>query len=159
MAKKAKKKGGKGFGIAIIGVAAVLFLGGGGATAYFLGLFNPMLGVEAEGGADDDPVELGKPVYYELPEFTADLKTGTCRSPFIKLVLTIQVDENDLSSLLEREPKIIDRFQQHLRSKERQELSGKEGAEILRTELTMILDATIKPAKTQNVLFRSLVVQ
>ena len=152
---------GKGKLIAIIVVAFLILSGGAGGGLYFMGFLDSILGLD-DPLADDmsnDPPDLGTPVYHELPEFVADLVTGECRSPFLKLALTIQVDEMDIETIIEREPKIIDRFQQHLRSKERHELSGKDGAEALRTELTLILDATIKPAKVQNVLFRSMVVQ
>ncbi len=169
MAKKAKKKdngdekkGGKGKFIAIIFVALLVILGGTGAGLYFMGYLDSLLGIEdpmEEEAMDEEAPQLGTPVYYDLPEFIADLQTGDCRAPFVKLSLTIQVDQADQQIVIDRQPKIIDRFQQHLRSKIRQELSGKEGAEVLRTELTLILDATIKPAKVQNVLFRSIVVQ
>ena len=156
------KKGGKGKLIAIIVVAFLIISGGAGGGLYFMGFLDSILGLNdpyAEEEVSDDPPDLGTPVYHELPEFIADLVTGECRSPFLKLALTIQVDEMDLAIVLEREPKIIDRFQQHLRGKERHELSGKDGAETLRAELTLILDATLNPVKTQNVLFRSMVVQ
>lgn len=113
----------------------------------------------AEDTVNDEDPHLGTPVYHKIPEFVADLQTGDCRAPFVKLSLTIQVDQADLQTVIDLEPKIIDRFQQHLRSKIRQDLSGSKGGEMLRTELTLILDATIKPAKVQNVLFRSFVVQ
>jgi flagellar protein FliL len=160
--KKEKKKGGKGKLIAIIGVAVLIILGGAGGGLFYMGYLDSLLGMddglEEEAESDEMP-QLGTPVYYELPEFVADLYSNQCRSAFVKLSLTLQVDELDKQTVIDRQPKIIDRFQQHLRSKIRQDLSGKDGAETLRTELTLILDATIKPAKVQNVLFRSLIVQ
>lgn len=156
------KKGGKIKLIAIIAVVSIIILGGVGAGLYFMGYLDSLLGVDdymEEESVSDEPAQLGKPIYYELPEFIADLQTGECRSPFVKLSLTLQIDELDKQTIIDLQPKIIDRFQQHLRSKVRQELSGSGGGEVLRTELTLILDSTIKPAKVQNVLFRSLVVQ
>ena len=156
-----EKKGGKGKLIAIIVVAFLIILGGAGGGLYFMGFLDSVLGLNDPYAEEvsDEPPDLGTPIYHELPEFVADLASGQCRAGFLKLSLTIQVDELDLPIVLEREPKIIDRFQQHLRSKQKLELSGRDGAETLRTELTLILDATLNPVKIQNVLFRSMVVQ
>lgn len=159
-----KKKGGKGKLIAIILVALIVVLGGAGGGLFYLGFLDSMLGIEhedldakAEGG--DKPLDLGTPIYHEMSEFVADLKTNECRAPFLKLSLTIQIDQADQAVLIEREPKIIDRILRHLREQERQDLVGKAGAESLRAEVLLIIDATIKPAKVQNVLFRSMILQ
>ncbi len=157
-----KKKAGKGKLIAIIAVVAIAVLGGGGAGLYFMGFLDSMLGIEHALDEEDtshEPIDLGTPAYHQLPEFVADLKTGQCRSGIIKLSLTVQVDKTEVQILIDREPKIIDRIQQFLRSRERQDLVGKDGAEALRTEIVLILNATIKPAMVQNVLFRSFVLQ
>lgn len=158
-----KKKGGKGKLIAIIAIAFLVVLGGTGGGLFYLGFLDSLLGIERvetehEENADG-PIDLGEPVYYDLPEFVADLKVNECRAPLLKLSLTVQIDQNDQAVLIERQPKVIDRILRHLREQERQNLVGEAGAEALRTEIVLILNATIKPAKIQNVLFRSMVLQ
>ncbi len=163
----AVKKGGKGKLIIIIAIASLVVLGGTGGGLFYLGFLDSLLGIEheddqfkAEHEEDaDGPIDLGTPVYYELPEFVADLKVNECRSPFLKLSLTVQIDQNDQAVLVERQPKIIDRILRHLREQERQDLVGEAGAESLRAEVVLIINATIKPATVQNVLFRSMVLQ
>ncbi len=161
----AKKKGGKGKLIVIIIVALIVVLGGTGGGLFYLGFLDSMLGIEHEEAdtghenADHDPLDLGTPVYYELPEFVADLKTNECRSPFLKLSLTVQIDQGDQAVLVERQPKVIDRIQLFLREQERQALVGEAGAEALRAEVVLIMNATIQPATIQNVLFRSMILQ
>jgi len=162
--KAAGRKGGKGKLIAIIAVAALVILGGAGGGLFYFGLLDSLLGTEhaaetATAEPEADPHDLGVPVYYDIPEFVADLKTGDCRSPLVKLSLTIQVDQADQAVLAERQAKIIDRILRHLRDQERQVLMGQEGAETLRSDIILIVNATIKPAMVQNVLFRSMVLQ
>lgn len=165
--ESAGKKGGKGKLIAIIAVASLVILGGAGGGLFYFGLLDSLLGIEhtdehaeeelmTSGG---DPLDLGKPVYYEMPEFVADLKTDQCRSPYLKLALTIQLDQNDQEMLIERQPKIVDRILRHLRDQERQSLVGEDGSKRLRQDIVLIVNGAIKPVKIHNVLFRSLVLQ
>jgi flagellar basal body-associated protein FliL len=104
-------------------------------------------------------LELGVPIYIDQPEFVADLKTGECVGSLLKLSLTIQIDEEFEDILTKRQPKIIDRIQQYLRSQTKEDLSGKEGADMLRDNLVQIVNATIKPASVHYILFRSFVIQ
>lgn len=160
-----KKKGGKGKLIIIIVVALIVVLGGAGGGLFYLGFLDSVLGIEhenmeaSEEKSGGDPLDLGTPVYYDIPEFVADLKTNECRSPFLKLSLTIQIDQGDQAVLTELQPKITDRIQRHLREQERQDLVGEAGAEALRAEIVLIMNATIQPAKVQNVLFKSMILQ
>lgn len=143
-------------GLIIIGVVGLLVVAGGGMFA--MGLFSGAQGDEELAAAEAQEVDLGTPVYYEQPVFVADLKTDECRGPLLKLGLTFQIDEEE-DYLESRQPKILDRIQQHLRSLSKHELSGEEGANKLRAAITLIVNGAIKPAKVQNVLFRSFVVQ
>jgi len=165
--KSSGKKGGKGKLIIIIAIALLVILGGAGGGLFYFGLFDSLLGIEhADDHAeeesmvsDGDSVDLGKPVYYEMPEFVADLKTDQCRSPYLRLALTIQIDQNDQAVLIERHPKIVDRILRHLREQERQSLVGEDGARNLRQDIILIINGAIKPVKIQNVLFRSMTLQ
>ena len=152
----------------LIAVTAAVFLTvlvGAGAGLYFTGMFG------LAGNGDDgyaaadaknqakDSVELGASVYHDLPEMTVDLKTGQCRAPFLKFQATIQIAEEHRPLLQERQPKIIDRVQTHLRDQERRDLVGKAGAERLRGELVSIVNNTLRTVQVCNVLFKTLVLQ
>ncbi|MBT4888561.1 MAG: flagellar basal body-associated FliL family protein [Rhodospirillales bacterium] len=147
----------------IIGVVGTLVLFGGiGFGVYAMGFLDSLLGIEHhEEEHVEEPVdiELGKPIFFEQPEFVADLMTDKCRGSLLKLALTIQIAELDAEILELRQPKIIDRIQQHLRSMTKDDLKGEDGANKLRNEITLIVNGTINPSKVQNILFRSFVVQ
>lgn len=147
--------------LAVIAAAIIVLLSGTGGTLYFLGALDPLLGTQhaADDVGEDTAIDLGTPVYYDLPEQLADLKTGQCRAPFLKFQVTVQVYERDLPIVKQQQPKIIDRTQQLLREQMRQDLVGKEGAEALRANLVLIINNAIKPAQVHNVLFKQFVLQ
>jgi flagellar basal body-associated protein FliL len=147
----------------ILVVILLLTLGGIGYGLFAMGFLDSVLGIEHtdEEALNEEPLmlDLGTPIYYEQPEFIADLKTDQCRGSLLKISLTFQIDESHEDILIQRQPKIIDRIQQHLRSLTKEDLSGEEGANNLRNSLTIIVNGAIKPATVQNVLFRSFVIQ
>jgi len=162
--KTAKKSGGgKGKKIAILIVVLLVLIGGGGAGAYFMGLFDPHHGIEEMDIVKEVPKEeipLAPSIYYDLPEFVADLRiTNDSRPPFLKLQLTVMIAEEDLSTLTEREPKIIDRIQRLLRNQTRLDLTGTEGSERLRADIVLIMNQTLNPVVIHNVLFKQMVLQ
>lgn len=172
MAKKPKKKtdsksekkgGGKAKKIILIVVVVLVLLGGGGAGAYFMGLLDPILGVEEVEIVKEVPKEevpLAERSYHDLPEFVADLRiTNDSRPPFLKLQLTVQLATADLPVLIEREPKIIDRVQRLLRNQTRLDLTGSEGSERLRDDIVLIMNQTLQPAVVHNVLFKQMILQ
>lgn len=161
--KKKKKGGGKAKKIIVILVVVLLLFGGGGAGAYFAGLLDPLLGEDEMDIVKEVPKEelpLAVPAYHDLPEFIADLRiTNDSRPPFLKLQLTVQVAETDLNTLIELEPKIIDRIQRLLRNQTRLDLTGSEGSERLRSDIVLIMNQTLEPAVVHNVLFKQMILQ
>ena len=112
------------------------------------------------GGKQRGTVELpGPPVQYEFPVLRVDLKTGRCRSPFIKLRAVAMVSEPDMARLAEVETQVVDAFQAFLRDLERQDLVGKAGTDKLRQGFLSILNTAMEPAKARNVLFREILLQ
>ncbi len=149
--------------IIIIIVGVLTILGGGGLVLYSMGTLDSMLGIhhtdEENQVKETLVIDIGKPIYFDQPEFVADLKSDKCQGSLLKISLTFQIDEDDEDIFELRQPKIIDRIQQHLRSITKQDLSGEVGANKLRDNLTIIINNTVKPAVVQNVLFRSFVIQ
>lgn len=142
--------GGKKKLIAIIAGVVVLLVLGGGGIAYFLG---------GSGGSQTAELVLGTPVTYELPQLKADLKTGRCRSPFLRIIIAIQLNSDDLSVLQQVEMKVLDRVQMHLREQERQDLVGKDGSNRLRLDIANFVNNTIAPARVTAVLFKEFLLQ
>ena len=140
----------------IIAGAAALFLVGGGVALVFTGALDSLIG----GGQKRATMELpGPPVQYEFPVLVVDLKTGRCRSPFIKLRAVALVSEPDMARLDEVEAQVVDAFQAFLRDHERQDLVGKAGTDKLRQGFLSILNTALEPAKARNVLFREILLQ
>ena len=136
--------------------ATALFVVGGGVALVFTGALDSLIG----GGQKRAVVELpGPPVHYEFPTLLVDLKTGRCRSPFIKLRAVALVSEPDMARLAEVETQVVDAFQAFLRDLERQDLVGKAGTDKLRQGFLSILNTALEPARARNVLFREILLQ
>ncbi len=143
-------------GTLIGAVATALIVAGGGVTLVFTGALDSLIG----GGQKRATIELpGPPVQYEFPVLLVDLKTGRCRSPFIKLRAVALVSEPDMARLAEVETQVVDAFQAFLRDHERQDLVGKAGTDTLRQGFLGILNTAMEPAKARNVLFREILLQ
>lgn len=94
-----------------------------GPIAYFMGWVHAALGIEqAESTA---LVSLGKPVNFELPQIKADLKTGQCRSPFLRAQFIVQLSSDDVERIEDTQDKVVEQVILHLRDQERQDLVGK----------------------------------
>lgn len=115
-------------------------------------------------GGDDDTgqatVELaGPPVFHELPELLADLKTGRCRAPYLKVKIVVEIPQNQVADLEAKAVEIIDALQAELRETERQALVGKAGTEQLRERLLLQINGLIAPAQARGILFREFLLQ
>ncbi len=153
--KKAKSSGKKKVLLFVIAPLLLILIGGGGAFA--LGWLDSLLGINR--GNPEAVLDLGKPVYVELPEIRTDMKTGACRSPFLRAVVQVQLSPADSETLQDHMELVMDGILAHLRDQERQNVVGKEGTERLRFELVQIIENRIQPAKVHTVLFKELIVQ
>lgn len=157
--KKGKKKKKKSAGKLLIGLilGILIFFGGGGGLAWYMGWVHALMGWQQPNKSAE--LVIGKPVFHPLPEIRTDLKTGECRSPFLRAVLHVQLMPEDVPRLQEAEMQVMDAILTHLRGQERQHVVGKEGSERLRFELVQIIQNIIQPAKVHTILFKELVVQ
>ncbi len=144
--------------ILIAAGVVLLLVVGGGVTALLTG---SLLGVGGDTEQEVDTAELlAKPIYYQLPEIMVDLKSGRCRAPFLKLGIQVGVAKpEDVELLQEVEPLIVDKLKIHLRSLERQDLVGREGAEKLRFDIITILNHVARPLTMRHVLFKEFLLQ
>lgn len=146
----AKKGSGK-KKLIIIAAALVLILAGGGGAAWFL------LG---GGGAhhEEKEVVIVPSVYVDLPEIVVDIKSTTRRTNYIKLTLSFKIPKGQEKELVDAQPHILDAFRSFLRGLTRRELSGQQGTEVLRAELTRIAQENAPNVEIQKILFKDIMV-
>lgn len=149
----APAKGGRMKLIAIVAVAVLVV--GGVAGLLLGGVFGG-----GEGGSKTAELTLpAPPILYELPEMLVDLKTGRCRSSFLKVQAVVELSEDFVPRLEEARVYILDRLQTFIRQHERIQLVGKAGTELLREGFTRIVNQAIEPDKVANVLFPRIILQ
>jgi flagellar FliL protein len=157
-APKTKKLAGK--TLVLFVAAPLLFLAGAGGTAYFLGLFG--------GGKHDEHAEAEeaskkppKPaVFYNLPELLVNLNAQGRRGNFLKISLSLELDDAaDIPRVEAVLPRIVDAFQSYLRELRPEDLRGSSGMYRLREELLARVNASANPAKVNDVLFKEMLVQ
>ncbi len=142
-------------------VLPILLLGGGAAGIYFSGLADSLLGIE-NAGADGEHAEAppAPSVYHDLPEMLVNLNTGSRKSSFLKMSVSLEMkDKSTIERLEEVMPRIIDNFQVYLRELRIEDLSGSACLERLRVELLLRVNAAIRPAVVTDVLFKEMLVQ
>lgn len=133
--KKAEKKGGGGHG-------------GGGAE----GEPNPALGTIAEG---PDGV-----TFYTLPDLLVNIQSADGRPSFLKLKLTLEMQDAEVASHLQGElPRMQDMFQGFLRELRPEDLAGSAGSFQLRAEILRRVNLIAAPGEVDAVLIEEMLVQ
>jgi flagellar protein FliL len=142
----------------ILGVSGLIVLSiVGGGIAYMFGALDSMLGIEREKTKLE--IELGVPASFPLPVIKADLKTGRCRAPFLKVEVVVLLNQNDLDKIEDKQVEVIDGVRAHLRDQERQDLAGKAGTDQLRFDLINVINKVIAPARVNGILFKDFLLQ
>lgn len=128
--KKEKKKGGGGHGGAAGGEAA---------------------GVVREG---PDGV-----TFYTLPDIVVNMQTADGRPTFLKLKLTLELEDEHLVEELDPNmPRLQDMFQTFLRELRPEDLSGSQGSYQLRMEILRRVNLVVAPAKVDAVLIEEMLI-
>lgn len=145
-------------------VLPLLVLGGAGAGLFFSGMLDSLLGVEPEMGEEHVKVEEeAGPTpgfYYELPDMVVNLNSGRRRQNFLKLSVSLELGgEQDVATVEQVLPRIVDNFQVYLRELRIEDLRGSAGLYRLREELLRRVSAAAAPAEVRDVLFREMLVQ
>ncbi len=141
---------------AIIGVAFLLIIGGAGGGAYFSGLFDDLLGVEDE-PAIYQPVNV---IFYDLPEMIVNLVSNSKKPAYLKIHLSLELDENEDVVTLERLlPRVIDHFQVFLRELRVDDLNGSAGIYRIKEELLRRVSIAVYPVEIRDVLFKEMLIQ
>lgn len=139
----------------LVGLVVVLIFGGGGAGLYLTGFFTVHKPHEVTLALPDQAV------FYEVPRMTVDLSPSQGHArPFIRLVLQVELQgESAKTAFIDREVKILDLIQSHLRTVTVQELQGSEGTENLRKDLVTIVNRIIKPERAIAVLYKEILIR
>ncbi len=148
----------------IIIVLVVLLIIGGMAGAYFTGLLDSLLGGAGSGAATSEQGENGENlaggVYLELPEMLVNLNTGTRKSQFLKVQISLEIyNQLDIPKIEHTMPRIIDNFQVYLRELRLEDIKGAAGMYRLREELLLRVSKAVAPIKVKDVLFKEMLIQ
>lgn len=140
----------------LIILAAVLVVGGG-AGAYLMGFFG--------GGGEEMEEAAAEPehppaYFFDLPELTVNLSSVERRASFLKLRVTIEVDDAGVAHEIEPfMPRVMDAFQVYLREVRMTDLEGSAGLYRLKEELRRRINLAVHPAKVNAVLFKEILIQ
>lgn len=101
-------------------------------------------------------------VFYDLPEILVNLNSQAQgrKQNFLKIRVSLELQGPlDVPKVEAVIPRIIDNFQVYLRELRVDDLQGSAGMLRLREELLARVNAAIKPAKVNDVLFKEILVQ
>lgn len=97
--------------------------------------------------------------YLDLPEMVVNLISAD-RSTFVKMNVSLQVSEKNMIDEIQPQlPKVLDAFQLYLRELRLSDLQGSAGLFRLKEELQRRINLAVYPARVDDVLFRSILVQ
>jgi len=143
-------------------VLPILLLLGAAAGLYFSGALNSLIG-GAKGAADKVSTQPARPTvvaYYPLPEILVNLRADGPRPVFLKLRISLELASNDDRQAVEKVmPRVVDTFQVYLRELRPEQLQGAAGMFRLREELLARVNAAVRPARVNDVLFTEMLVQ
>ncbi|MGC2855659.1 flagellar basal body-associated FliL family protein [Novispirillum sp. DQ9] len=169
-----KEGGGKKKKLLLLIILPLLLVIGGAAGAYFAGLLDPLLkpsgeeqaAAPAAGAAPAAPggqpgvMQVQPAVFYDLPEMLVDINAGARKRNFLKLRVSLELGSAaDTAAVEAVMPRIIDNFQVYLRELRLEDLQGAGGIYRLREELLVRVNAAVRPAKVNDVLFKEMLVQ
>ena len=102
----------------------------------------------------------GEVVFFNLPEMLVNLNTGTNQANFLKVKVSLEIeDPGALEQLTALQPRVIDNFQVYLRDLRLEDLNGAAGMYRLKEELLMRVNTAVHPIKVNDILFEELLVQ
>lgn len=153
-------------------VVPVLLLVGGGAGAYFMGVFGgeevaaEELEGEGEGDAEIVVAEVEVPVmpedivFVDLPDLLLNLNVTGKRLRFLKVVTAVEVVNDEMAEIIRQMmPRILDNLHLYFRSVRPEELAGPDGVYRIKEDLLVRINDTIEPASIRDVLVKEMLVQ
>ena len=141
--------------ILLAGVPVLLLLLAGGA---FFGGFIGGPGVDEEHAEEEGPPP--EIHFFDLPEMLVNLNTGSNKTTFLKVKVSLEIEDVESVPALENLlPRVLDNFQIYLRELRIEDLNGSAGLFRLKQELLMRINRAVDPIRVTDVLFREILVQ
>jgi flagellar basal body-associated protein FliL len=126
------------------------------------GVWKPFRVNGDDGQQDKKEISAPAPaVFFDLPDMLVNLNsTGQRKASFLKLSVSLELERaDDLPRVQAAMPAIIDNFQTYLKGLRVEDLRGSGGIYKLRSELLERVNASAKPVKVADVLFKEMLVQ
>jgi flagellar FliL protein len=153
---------GKSRRLLIVIAIAVLLLIAAAAGLWFSGIAQILLGKhEDTAKADTQAPSAKEAIFYDgVPDMLVNLNTGGRKSNFLKLKVSLQIEnKDDIPKIQAIQPRVVDTFQTYLRELRLEDLKGSAGLYRLREELLLRINAAVSPARIDDVLFQEMLVQ
>jgi len=158
-------------------VIPLVVLIGGGAGAYFAGVFDGIFphekgkiscenikegeeGYEECQSLTETDMALHPGAFIKIPDMIVNLKTDDNRPRFLKIALEVEImSEEDKAKLEPLMPRVIDQFQMYLRELRFEDLKGTSGIYRMKIELLNRVRAVTPGVKVHDILFQEILVQ
>ena len=89
-----------------------------------------------------------------------NLNTAGRKRTFLKMLVSLELaSEGDITTVEMMLPRVIDNFQIYLRELRMEDLQGAAGMNRLRVELLDRVNAAVRPALVNDVLFKEMIIQ
>ncbi len=148
--------------ILFIGVPAIVILLGLVAVFFLVDFGGDEKSAEDQNATGEAGTEEagGEVIFFDLPELLVNLNTGTKKASYLKIKVALELpglkSQERVQAML---PRVLDNMQVYLRELRLEDLSGSAGVQRLKEELVTRVNATIEPAKINDVLFKEMLVQ
>ncbi len=156
-----KKTSGKKI-IIIVAAAVFVLILGGAAALFFLSGGEEDHAVDLENGGQESELAEAEPkelLFLELEPMLVNLDTAGGKPKYLKLTISLEVDQQDsLDELTTKMPRIIDQFQTYLRQLRIEDLNGSAGMFRLKEELLIKVNDAVYPTRVNDVLFKEMLI-
>lgn len=140
-------------------VLPIFVIGAGAAGFYYSGFADSYLGIE-KSAEEEKAAALKKAVFFDLPEMLVNLNSSGRRTNFLKINISLELEEeSDIKNLELLMPRIVDGFQIYLRELRVDDLRGSAGMYRLREDLLRRINEVAKPIRINDILFKEMLIQ
>ncbi len=145
-------------------ILPVLVVVGAATGVYLSGIADPYLNEylpTKDGDGKNKPRRVVRSaVFFDLPELLVNLNSTGRRTNFLKISISLELEnQSDVEQLELLLPRIIDSFQVYLRELRVNDLRGSAGIYRLREDLLRRVSEAVRPVKVHDVLFKEILVQ
>ncbi len=99
-------------------------------------------------------------MFFDLPEMLVNLNSSGRRTNFLKINISLELEEeSDIKNLESLMPRIVDGFQIYLRELRVDDLRGSAGMYRLREDLLRRINEVAKPIRINDILFKEMLIQ